>query len=222
MTISNGDLEKPTSATSMSQNIEAVVAMEVAEEQAISRQQRAIEKMAGVIAQPAFPYVVLALIAAWVAGNLAIKHLGYEPWDAPPFSWLQMILAVAGIMLATIVVTTQRRHGKLDERRSHLDLQVSLIVDQKAAKIIDLLEEIRRDSPILRNRTDKQAEALTSAVDPTEMAQVIAEKLAEAEDVTVTDAAEGKASEAEKVTAKEAKGESPSEQPSKGQETKAE
>ncbi len=35
------------------------------------------------------------------------------------------------------------------EQRAHLDLKVTLLTEQKAAKLIDLLEELRRDLPKL-------------------------------------------------------------------------
>lgn len=42
---------------------------------------------------------------------------------------------------------------------AHLDLKVTLLTGQKAAKLIDLLEELRRDLPNVRNRHDPEAAA---------------------------------------------------------------
>ena len=41
-----------------------------------------------------------------------------------------------------------------------------MLTEQKAAKIIELLEEMRRDSPTLPDRVDPEAEALKEASDP--------------------------------------------------------
>jgi uncharacterized membrane protein len=52
------------------------------------------------------------------------------------------------------------------ERRARLDLKVMLLTEQKAAKVIDLLEELRRDLPNVRNRHDSGAWALQQAMGP--------------------------------------------------------
>jgi uncharacterized membrane protein len=40
-----------------------------------------------------------------------------------------------------------------------------MIAEQKVAKLISLIEELRRDLPSVRNRSDPLAEATTEAVD---------------------------------------------------------
>jgi uncharacterized membrane protein len=43
---------------------------------------------------------------------------------------------------------------------------LAILSEQKSAKIISLLEEMRRDSPSLRNRVDPEAAAMAVAADP--------------------------------------------------------
>ncbi len=52
------------------------------------------------------------------------------------------------------------------ERRSELDLQINLLSEQKLAKVIALLEELRRDIPPIHNREDPVAHAMTKPLDP--------------------------------------------------------
>jgi uncharacterized membrane protein len=47
-----------------------------------------------------------------------------------------------------------------------LELQVNLVSEQKIAKLISLLEELRRDLPSVRDRVDVVADAMAEAVDP--------------------------------------------------------
>ena len=75
-------------------------------------------------------------------------------------------LAVAGALWMIFVLTTQNRQAKLAEQRAHLDLQINLLSEQKAAKIISLLEELRHDLPNVRDRVDQAAEAMKEAADP--------------------------------------------------------
>ena len=79
--------------------------------------------------------------------------------------------------MTTIVLITQNRQGKAADINEHLHLQIELLVDQKAAKIIQLLEEMRRDMPNVRDRVDAEAK-LQIAIDPGQVAATIAEQLA--------------------------------------------
>ena len=56
--------------------------------------------------------------------------------------------------------------ARLEEQRAHLDLKVTLLIEQKAAKMIDLLEELRRDGPGIPDRHDPRAAALQQAMNP--------------------------------------------------------
>ena len=61
---------------------------------------------------------------------------------------------------------TQNRQGRLSEQRAHLDLQINLLAERKITKIIALLEELRRDSPTIKDRYDGVAEAMEHPADP--------------------------------------------------------
>jgi uncharacterized membrane protein len=65
-----------------------------------------------------------------------------------------------------MVLATQNRQRRSAEERARLDLQVNLLAEQKVAKLIALIEELRRDMPNVKNRRDRVAEAMTQAVDP--------------------------------------------------------
>ncbi|MEO7095962.1 MAG: DUF1003 domain-containing protein, partial [Polyangiales bacterium] len=88
------------------------------------------------------------------------------PLDPPPFFWLQGCVALGALLTALMVLTTQNRQSRHVEERAHLDLQVNLAAEQKTAKLIALLEELRRDLPNVPNRRDAIADAMTRAVDP--------------------------------------------------------
>jgi uncharacterized membrane protein len=50
---------------------------------------------------------------------------------------------------------------------------VNLVAEQKIAKLIALLEELRRDLPIVRDRVDPVADAMAQAVDPQAVLSVL-------------------------------------------------
>jgi len=114
--------------------------------------------------------MVLALIvcvAIWIAGNVGAVATGLHPVDPPPFFWLQGAIALYVAFVSTMVLVTQRRESAETERRAHLEFHVNLLAEQKATKIIALLEELRRDMPNVRDRQDPVADALQEEVDPT-------------------------------------------------------
>src|SRR5271163_2420297 len=76
------------------------------------------------------------------------------------------MVGLAALLTATMILTTQNRQAKLMEQRMHLDLQVNLLTEQKTAKLIELLEELRRDLPNVRNRHDSEAEIMQHAAEP--------------------------------------------------------
>ncbi len=150
----------------ISQNIEAVVEFYAREEQKISSSQRILERISGSMGQPIFPGIILLFVAFWILANVLLRLLGKTQFDPPPFVWLQGIISLSALLTATIVLAKQNRLAKLAEQREHLDLKVTLLTEQKAAKLIDLLEELRRDLPNVRDRHDSDAAALRQAMSP--------------------------------------------------------
>ena len=51
------------------------------------------------------------------------------------------------------------------EHNAHLDLQISLLSEEKISKIIAMLEDIRRDSPTLPDKVDEEADELSQSAD---------------------------------------------------------
>ena len=74
-----------------------------------------------------------------------------------------------------LILTTQRREDQLAGYREQLTLELAILSEQKSAKIISLLEEMRRDSPTLRNRVDEEAAAMSVAADPQAVLDAIKE-----------------------------------------------
>src|SRR5262249_15009922 len=95
----------------------------------------------------------------------------------PPFFWLQGTVALSALLMTTIVVTTQSRQTRHAEQRAQLELQVSLLAEAKVAKLIALVEELRRDLPSVPNRVDPVADAMTENVDPHKVMSALEETL---------------------------------------------
>ena len=64
---------------------------------------------------------------------------------------------------------------RLEQQHAHLDLQVNLLTEQKVTKLIGLMEELRRDLPMVRNRHDAQAAALEQPADTAQVLSAISQ-----------------------------------------------
>jgi len=92
--------------------------------------------------------------------------MGKAAFDPSPHFWLQGLVSLCALLMTTVVLIKQNRVARLTEQRAHLDLKVTLLIEQKAAKLIDLLEELRRGAPNIPDRHDAHATALQQAMDP--------------------------------------------------------
>ena len=119
----------------ISQNIEAILEFYAREEQKISRSQRVLERVGGFIGQPVFLGFILLFVALWMLANALLRQFGMAEFDPAPFFGLQGIVGLGALLIMTVVLTKQNRLAKLEEQRTHLDLKVTLLTEQKAAKL---------------------------------------------------------------------------------------
>ena len=151
------------------QNIDTVAELRVQAEQQVDRHQRTAETITAWLGRPRFLYLLIFIMIAWVLMNVLTPRFHATPFDPPPFNLLISVVNVGALLMATVVLITQNRQGKLAERRQQMDFQISMLDDQRTAKIIALLEEMRRDLPALKNRVDPEADALSEKIDPKEV-----------------------------------------------------
>jgi uncharacterized membrane protein len=150
----------------IAENLRAILAFYTREEQKISRTQRLVERLSGFIGRPAFLGFIVIFVALWILANFVGRRTGFGEFDPAPYFWLQGLVSLSALLTTNVVLTTQNRLAHLEERRAHLDLKVTLLTEQKAAKLIDLLEELRRDLPGVRDRHDPAAAAMRQSMNP--------------------------------------------------------
>jgi uncharacterized membrane protein len=158
--------ERDVEAGQIGENIAAVLDFYAREEQKLGPAQRTLERISHFFGRPEFLVLILVFVGLWIGANLAWRALGYTPFDPAPFFWLQGVVGLSALLTATIVLSKQNRLARLAEQRAHLDLKVTLLTEQKAAKLIDLLEELRRDLPNVKDRHDSGAAALQESMSP--------------------------------------------------------
>lgn len=144
----------------------AVLALRARQEEQVGRHQRLVERVTNALGRPRTIYVTLIFVGAWISLSLLSTALSLPVFDPPPFSRLQGVIGLAALLMTTMVLTTQNRQARHAEQRAHLDLEVNILAEQKIAKLIALVEELRRDMPNVHDRKDAVAERMTRALDP--------------------------------------------------------
>lgn len=123
--------------------------------------------------RPIYLVALLIFVALWIVVNSRAVFLGSRSIDPPPFSWLQGLLTLVALITTTIVLIAQNRQVKLDQQRAHLDLQVNMLTEQKVTKVIHLLEELRRDLPMVKDRYDPQIAVLQEGADTAQVVSAL-------------------------------------------------
>lgn len=171
MNVRTVDHEPPAATASaeseqIGQNIAAVHDFYLREDVKRSGSQRLAEQIGGFVGRLAFLIVTVVFVIVWIGTNLLLPVWGFPAFDPPPLHWLQGLVALAAVLVTTVVLIKQNRVARLGEQRAQLDLKVMLLIEQKTAKLIDLIEELRRDLPNVKNRHDAGAAVMQRAMDP--------------------------------------------------------
>ncbi|MCY7367430.1 MAG: DUF1003 domain-containing protein [Chamaesiphon sp.] len=153
-------------------NIKAIATHQERYRQNSPAHQQVIDKIVAIFGQPQFLYFQIVFFTSWgICSYLSNRHI--LPADFPLFDLREEGLEVAGLLISTGVLIYQNRQEKISEDRSHLMLQLNLITEQKIAKLISLVEELRTDLPNVINRADLEAEIMQQAIDPQAILEVI-------------------------------------------------
>ena len=155
--------------------VQAVASLHAEHETSANRSERLVAKIAGGLGRPIASLTLLGLAIAWMGLNVMLVTLHLTAFDRPPFNWLNLFVSLGAALMTLVILASQCRTEILANRRSQLGLQLAFISDHKQAKIIALLEELRRDDPLIKDRPDRQAQAMTEATDSKGMLAAIEE-----------------------------------------------
>lgn len=158
-------------------NIAALGEVAAAEMERVGPHQRMVESVTSALARPVTIYLLLAAGVGWVVYNVVAPDHGWPQLDRPPaFPVLEGVVTFFAACVTVCVLIVQRRVRRDSDRRAKLEFHLNLLSEQKATKIIALLEELRRDLPNVRDRHDSVAEAMQEEVDPKAVHSLLAER----------------------------------------------
>ena len=157
------------------ETIQAIARLQAAHQRRATPLQRAIERVTALIGRTTFVGGLTVVFLLWIGGNMLAARLHFPVLDAPPFNWLQGAAGVLALYITVFILSTQRRENELSELRDQLNLELVITNEQKTAKVIQLLEELRRDLPHVENRFDAEAAAMAQPANPEVLLDAIRE-----------------------------------------------
>jgi uncharacterized membrane protein len=168
------DVENLPSSTK--ENLEILASFKDGEEAQISGVQLLIEHISRFFGSPAYFAFALAFIFIWVLVNLWGIEQGWRHVDDPPFFVLQGLVSSNALLLTVAVLIRQNRMSEVAEHRSHLDLQINLLTEQKVTKILQIVDELQRDLTALRGRPDAEVAEMSKPADAHALMHAIKQK----------------------------------------------
>jgi uncharacterized membrane protein len=137
----------PVVADHIEETIRAIARLDAEHHGNATAQQRAVSRITALIGRPLFLAVLAIVVAGWIGLNLLAAALGYRGFDPPPFQGLQGAMTLVSLFMVVFILGAQRHEDELSGHREMLTLELAILGEQKTAKVIQLLEELRRDSP---------------------------------------------------------------------------
>jgi uncharacterized membrane protein len=165
-------------------NTAAVLEMQRQATEARTLQGKLADRITDFSGSMAFVFIHAVWFGLWILLNVGLIHIPHvTEFDRFPFGLLTLIVSLEAIFLSTFVLISQNRLAYASERRAELDLQVNLLAEQKATKVLEMLDEIAKQMDGMSNhfnfKHDPEVEALKVSPEPQEVLQVIEETVDE-------------------------------------------
>ena len=173
-----GTLESRTSEPlppHVEETVRSVATLHAEHRQRATPGERAAARVTSILGRPQALAALTLLVLGWIGINLAAPALGLVAFDPPPFVWLVGLASLASLYIVVLILVAQRHADALAEVRNQLTLQLALLAEQKSAKMIELIEEARRDNPMIRDRVDVEAKAMAQPAEPRSVLDAIRE-----------------------------------------------
>lgn len=154
------------------QGIDTIAEVHARHRAQVPRARRLVEYLVSWVARPSFIVALTVVIVTWVTVNLVLANHG-RAFDPPPFPILQDIGTALALYITILILITAQREKEIGEHREQLTLQLAILSEQKSAKTIQLIEEARRDNPMIDDREDAEATELGKPTDPAAMLDAI-------------------------------------------------
>ncbi|MDB5246025.1 MAG: rane protein [Segetibacter sp.] len=133
--------ESPAMAGIMERNIKQLIDLSKEEEKEKTNEEKIADTITRFTGNMAFVYVHIGLIVLWIIWNSGAA--GIKPLD-PSFVALSVFASVEALFLTAFVLISQNRMNVLANKRSNLDLHISLLAEHEVTRLITLVTAIAK------------------------------------------------------------------------------
>ena len=166
------------------ETIQSIAGLHAEHHASATNHQRIVDRITTLLGSASFIGALTVFVVGWVVLNGLAAFIGDRALDPPPFAWMGSAASLASLYLVILILTTQKGDDRLTQRRELLNLELTILSEQKIAKVVALLEELRRDSPHLDDRVDDLAKAMSRPADPQSVIDAIKETRSESAHVS--------------------------------------
>jgi uncharacterized membrane protein len=170
--------EAVTQSEIVRKNTAAILEMQRKVTEARTVQGRVADAITTFSGSMAFVWIHAVWFGLWVLLNIGLLRIPHiSEFDPFPFGLLTMVVSLEAIFLSTFVLISQNRLAVASEKRAELDLQVNLLAEQKATKILEMLDQIAKQFDGMNThfnlKPDPEVQALKVSPKPQEVLKVI-------------------------------------------------
>lgn len=171
-------LPRRAAANPTQYNIDAIAKLEHDALERRTATERVSDIITKLVGNVRFLAIQLLLIAGWCLANLHIIP-GLKPFDPFPFGVLALVVSSESVFLTAFVLISQSRMARQSERRSHLDLQVSMLSEQELTTILQMLQKLCQHVGVNVDSSKQEVQSFTKTTDVHKLASELEEKLPE-------------------------------------------
>ncbi|OHV81896.1 DUF1003 domain-containing protein [Ensifer sp. LCM 4579] len=147
----------------LDRNIRAVLKQREEDERSKTAQEKISQHITNFAGSLNFVFLHVLAFGAWIVVNLGFVP-GVPIFD-PTFAMLAMIASVEAIFVTTFVLISQNRMARDDARRADLNLQISLLAEQEATRLLALVSTIAEHLDV-KTGADATIDELATEITP--------------------------------------------------------
>jgi uncharacterized membrane protein len=133
--------EKPKTVDELThRNVKMILERERSMKSSHSAGEKLATHVAAFCGSMPFIWIHIAWFVLWVVFNTssAVAH----PFDPFPFPFLIFLVSLEAIFLSAFILISQNHETRLSEQRSHLDVQINLLIEQENTQMLKILRSI--------------------------------------------------------------------------------
>jgi uncharacterized membrane protein len=160
------------------QSKQSIRAVSDLEHEALARRTAAEIFSDFVVSQGGRPWVI-ALHALWFGGWMfwnSGRVPGVRAFDPYPYMGLTTIVSLEAIFLSLFILVSQNRATRRADERAHLDLQINLMAEREATKMLSLLQALCAHHG-LAEAADSEVDEMLRQTEPASIARELEKHL---------------------------------------------